>query len=215
MNWASPRTTNSNTLRSRCDAGDSRPPHPITCQPPRGTDHERWEKQNHFRRSLSDPDSHILLERKTDAEGGGLQLSALYPHRAGDLQHRPEGIAKISRGDKAEETAVQPPADADAAENSPDALPDTIKPVITKETVVTLLVVCIAAIAYIMLINWIGYILSTVLFIAGVLVYLRVRKPWLVAAVSIGVTAFLYIMFNNILMVQLPVGRLLYNILYR
>ena len=126
-----------------------------------------------------------------------------------------QGIAKISRGDKAEETAVQPPADADAAENSPDALPDTIKPVITKETVVTLLVVCIAAIAYIMLINWIGYILSTVLFIAGVLVYLRVRKPWLVAAVSIGVTAFLYIMFNNILMVQLPVGRLLYNILYR
>ena len=123
-----------------------------------------------------------------------------------------EGIVRVSRAGREEAPEKTPEA---AGEGGASALPDVQKPVITKETVRTLAIVCLAAIAYIALINWIGYILSTALFIAGVLVYLRVRKPWLVAAVSVGVTAFLYIMFNNILMVQLPVGKLLYNILYR
>ncbi len=85
---------------------------------------------------------------------------------------------------------------------------------VKRNTVITITVCCVITLVYILSIRYIGYILSTVLFIAGMLYYLRIRKIWVIAVTSIGVTAFLYFMFNNLLMVTLPVGSLFYNLIY-
>lgn len=88
------------------------------------------------------------------------------------------------------------------------------KKAVAKSTVISIAVCCGAMVLYIIAIRYIGYILSTLLFIGGVLYFLRIRKFWIIAATSVGVTAFLYIMFNYVLMVTLPVGSLFYNLLY-
>ena len=110
-----------------------------------------------------------------------------------------EGITKMSKAKAAGE------AEAAAEEG---------KVVITRETVINLALVCAMTVAYIALLNILGYILTTILFIAGTLLVLRVKKIWLIVLVSVGVTMFLYFMFNNFLSVTLPIGEVFYNLLY-
>lgn len=70
-------------------------------------------------------------------------------------------------------------------------------------------VICVAMIAYTALIRVLGYVTSSVLFIGGVLLFLRIRKWYVVVAVSFGTTLFLYYMFNNLLGILLPAGLLI------
>ncbi len=70
-------------------------------------------------------------------------------------------------------------------------------------------VICAAMIAYTALIRVLGYVTSSVLFITGVLLFLRIRKWYVVAAVSFGTTLFLWYMFNNLLGILLPAGVLI------
>ena len=117
-----------------------------------------------------------------------------------------------------EEAAVVETADETAAKTAPEAAPDADaekkQKMIKRTTAVTIAVCCAALLAYIIAIEYIGYILSTLLFIGGVLYYLKIRKFWVIALTSVGVTAFLYVMFNYVLMVMLPIGSLFYNLLY-
>ena len=82
----------------------------------------------------------------------------------------------------------------------------TDQKVLFRLTVTTIVVCCVIMIAYIFSITILGYLSASVLFVAGTLYYLRIRKWWIVLAVSIGTPAFLYYMFNNLLMVLLPSG---------
>lgn len=70
-------------------------------------------------------------------------------------------------------------------------------------------VICAALIAYALLIKVLGYITSSVLFIAVTLVFLRIKKWYVVAGISLGTTLFLYFMFNNLLGILLPAGLLI------
>ncbi len=70
-------------------------------------------------------------------------------------------------------------------------------------------IICIAMIAYTALIRVLGYITSSVLFMVGTLLFLRIRKWYVVAGVSLGTTLFLYYMFNNLLGILLPTGILI------
>ena len=70
-------------------------------------------------------------------------------------------------------------------------------------------VICAALIAYARLIKVLGYITSSVLFIAVTLVFLRIKKWYVVAGISLGTTLFLYFMFNNLLGILLPAGLLI------
>ncbi len=69
--------------------------------------------------------------------------------------------------------------------------------------------VCLSAtIGYLVLMYFLGFYLSTVLFMAAVLLYLRV--PYLHAGVTIVViVALIYFAFSRFLGVRLPVGRLI------
>lgn len=70
-------------------------------------------------------------------------------------------------------------------------------------------ILCVGMVAYILLIDILGYITSTVLYTAGAMVFLKIRKPIVIAGVSIGVALFLYFMFNNVLGILLPAGFLI------
>lgn len=113
-----------------------------------------------------------------------------------------------------ENTAAPEAANEKTAAPAPDADAEKKQKKIARTTAITIAVCCAALLAYIIAIEYIGYILSTLLFIGGVLYYLKIRKFWVIALTSVGVTAFLYVMFNYVLMVMLPVGSLFYNLLY-
>jgi putative tricarboxylic transport membrane protein len=53
-----------------------------------------------------------------------------------------------------------------------------------------------------------GYLTSTVLFLAFQFYYLGERRHWVTAIVSVGVTLALYMAFAQVLHVELPVGPL-------
>lgn len=72
-----------------------------------------------------------------------------------------------------------------------------------------IVIICVALIAYAALIRPVGYITSSVLFMAFVLVFLRIRKWYVVAGISLSTTLFLYYMFNHLLGILLPTGILI------
>jgi len=75
-----------------------------------------------------------------------------------------------------------------------------------KQDVKKLLVILLMILAYIVLFVYLGYMLSTALFIFGITTYLE-RKKWvrnLIYAILFPVIVFL--VFNNLLDVYLPVG---------
>ncbi len=63
--------------------------------------------------------------------------------------------------------------------------------------------------AYIFLMKYISYILSTYLFILGSLLYLKIKNKWLLAVLPIAVTLILYFMFTRLLYVFPPSGTII------
>lgn len=55
---------------------------------------------------------------------------------------------------------------------------------------------------------WIGYAITTVLYLWGLMWMMGWRHRWLTPAVAVGVTALLYVLFSLSLNVPLPVGSL-------
>lgn len=69
------------------------------------------------------------------------------------------------------------------------------------------LIVFIAATSlYVYLMTVIGFIIATLLYIAGIMYFLGERKPLVIALVPIGTTAFIYLMFDVWLKISLPAG---------
>lgn len=66
-----------------------------------------------------------------------------------------------------------------------------------------------AVIGYFALWNVLGYLVSTVLFVAAVAVLLGERKPWVVGALALGLSGAVYVTFGLVLQVPLPHGVLL------
>ena len=65
---------------------------------------------------------------------------------------------------------------------------------------------CLMIAVYLFLMTKIGYILSTVLFMASSLVYLKLKNKVLLIALSLIMTVVLYFVFTNFLTVILPRG---------
>jgi tripartite-type tricarboxylate transporter receptor subunit TctC len=62
---------------------------------------------------------------------------------------------------------------------------------------------------YLVLLPWVGYLLTTGLFLVTAMVMLGVRRPVRVIGVTAGWLIFSYLVFEKVLYVQLPAGRLL------
>lgn len=88
-------------------------------------------------------------------------------------------------------------------EEEPDA-----EPVAPNEG--TSLVVTIGVlVAYAFLLQPLGFILSTVLVVAGLMIFLlRIRSPLLIAALSLGLAVGCYLVFGKLLGTYLPAGTL-------
>lgn len=71
----------------------------------------------------------------------------------------------------------------------------------------TILPYCLMIIAYIWLLNKLGYIVSTIVFMGASLTFLKLRNRLLIVALSIAITCLLYYVFTNFLVVVLPKGR--------
>ncbi|MGI6456057.1 MAG: tripartite tricarboxylate transporter TctB family protein [bacterium] len=61
-------------------------------------------------------------------------------------------------------------------------------------------------ILYGFLMNWIGFMLSTLLYMGGMLLFLGERSPVLVGGWAFGVTLIMYWVFQTFLQVDLPAG---------
>ena len=66
---------------------------------------------------------------------------------------------------------------------------------------------CLMIIAYIWLLNKLGYIISTVIFMIASLVFLKLKNKVLMIVLSVVITLVLYYLFTNVLVVELPKGR--------
>ncbi len=66
---------------------------------------------------------------------------------------------------------------------------------------------CFMIIAYIWLLNKIGYIIATVVFMIASLIFLKFRNKVLMIVLSVVITLILYYIFTNFLVVVLPKGR--------
>ena len=69
---------------------------------------------------------------------------------------------------------------------------------------------CILA-AYLIALDWLGYIISTLLFTPLMVVTMKENQklnPLALGLFSVVITAVLYVVFQSIIMVTLPVGRL-------
>ncbi len=61
-------------------------------------------------------------------------------------------------------------------------------------------------IVYVILIPLISYVLSTVLYLALMMLFLGERRSWLIALWALGVTGGIYLLFSLLLKVPLPTG---------
>lgn len=66
---------------------------------------------------------------------------------------------------------------------------------------------CLMIIAYIWLLNKLGYIISTIVFMIASLLFLKLKNKVLMIVLSVVVTCLLYYIFTNFLVVVLPKGR--------
>ena len=66
---------------------------------------------------------------------------------------------------------------------------------------------CLMIIAYIWLLNKIGYIIATIVFMIASLMFLKFKNKVLMIVISVIVTCILYYIFTNFLVVVLPKGR--------
>jgi putative tricarboxylic transport membrane protein len=67
---------------------------------------------------------------------------------------------------------------------------------------------CVVAslLVYALLLHWLGYLLTTFLFMAVLFSVYQRRKWWVVGSAGLLVTAFTYLVFHHWLKVQFPVG---------
>ena len=77
----------------------------------------------------------------------------------------------------------------------------------------TIVPYCFMILAYLVLMSRIGFIISTIGFMIASLVYLRLKNKVVMIALSLGMTALVYLVFTNILVVILPKGTWLAAIL--
>lgn len=59
---------------------------------------------------------------------------------------------------------------------------------------------------YVLVVQYLGFILTSVIFMGTMLYVLNVRKKWIVISFSVASTVILYFAFKTILMVPLPSG---------
>ena len=71
----------------------------------------------------------------------------------------------------------------------------------------TIVPYCLMIIAYIWLLNKIGYIVDTVLFMIASLVFLKLKNKVVMVVLSVVAALVLYYIFTNFLVVVLPKGR--------
>jgi putative tricarboxylic transport membrane protein len=62
--------------------------------------------------------------------------------------------------------------------------------------------------AYVLLIPWLGYVVSVALLIAGIAVYEGARRNWVLPAVAVGGAALFWAIFVKLLGVNQPAGSL-------
>lgn len=68
---------------------------------------------------------------------------------------------------------------------------------------------CLMIIAYLILMGYLGYIISTVIFMIAALCYLRMKNKIAVIILALAMTIIIYYVFTNYLIVVLPVGKLI------
>lgn len=68
---------------------------------------------------------------------------------------------------------------------------------------------CLMIIAYLILMGYLGYIISTVVFMIAALCYLRMKNKIAVIVLALAMTIIIYYVFTNYLIVVLPVGKLI------
>lgn len=68
---------------------------------------------------------------------------------------------------------------------------------------------CLMIIAYLILMGYLGYIISTVIFIIAALCYLRMKNKIAVIILALAMTVIIYFVFTKYLIVVLPVGKLI------
>ncbi len=68
---------------------------------------------------------------------------------------------------------------------------------------------CLMIVAYLLLMNWLGYIVDTVLFILASLIYLRLKSKVAMVAIAVIMTVVIYLVFTQYLIVVMPFGRLI------
>ena len=61
-------------------------------------------------------------------------------------------------------------------------------------------------ILYLIVMPYLGFVIATLVFVAGIMLYLGMRNILVLIFVPIGVTLFGYLVFNNILYIFLPRG---------
>ncbi len=74
-------------------------------------------------------------------------------------------------------------------------------------------IVVVIAVLSVTLFSYIGYYISSALFILAFMMLLGERKPVVLAAVPVGWCVFTYFIFNKLLFISLPVGALFSGIL--
>ena len=85
--------------------------------------------------------------------------------------------------------------------------------VLGKKTMVRIIIVSVTAFAYLFIIPWLGYIISTMLFMMAMLMFYRAKKPQIII-ISIVMPLLLHFTFTRIMYVVLPVGYLIELIIY-
>ncbi len=77
---------------------------------------------------------------------------------------------------------------------------------LTKKSLIVTVITFLALVLYAIAMNWLGYFISTVLFLAALLVLYGERKILLIGGVSLAVTLCLFWVFQEFLGVPLPNG---------
>jgi len=92
----------------------------------------------------------------------------------------------------------------EAMESMEEKLTVEEKKQVAKQSTISIMICCAIIYTYIMSINYLGYLISSFLFILGMLIFLRIRKWWLLILFSSGISYLIFFMFNNILLIPLP-----------
>ena len=66
---------------------------------------------------------------------------------------------------------------------------------------------CLMIVAYLILMGYLGYIISTVLFIIAALCYLRMKNKIAIVILALAMTVIIYFVFSKYLIVVLPFGK--------